>query len=73
MRNLVAPAMLIAGLMLASAAFATTPPASAPVGRTAPAAATNHSKNSACETAWHAQRTHTQTKAVFMAACLRHG
>ena len=78
MRNLLAPAALIAGLLVANAALAA--PASAPAPTTSPPP--HASKSTAtpadpaqarCTAAWQAQTNHTQTKAAFMAACLNHG
>lgn len=63
MRYLLVPAALALSLAAGSAAFA-TPPA-----KPAKPAATSSSKAADCMKQWRAQKTHTESRKAFLAAC----
>lgn len=63
MRKLLVPAALVVSMAAGSAAFAATTP------KPAKPAATATATRSACMKQWSAQKTHTQTKKAFLAAC----
>ncbi len=64
---LFAPLALAAGLALAGAAGAATPPAKAKVPPVTAA------KQAACQTEWEAQKSHTGTHKAFIKACIAKG
>jgi hypothetical protein len=67
-----APLLLIAGLAIASAAGAATPPASAPKAKPAEASAAA-AKRTSCEADWKAQAHHQGSKKTFIKACVAKG
>lgn len=62
MRKLLVPAVLVVSMAAGSAAFAATTPKPAKPAATA-------TKSADCMKQWSAQKTHTQTKKAFLAAC----
>lgn len=62
MRKLLVPAALVISMAAGSAAFAATAPKPAK-----PAASST--KTADCMKQWQAQKTHTQTRKAFLAAC----
>jgi hypothetical protein len=65
-----APLLLIAGLAVATAAGAATPPASAPKAKTPPVTA---AKLESCKADWKAQTHHKGTEKAFIKACVAKG
>lgn len=65
MRKVLAPALLVLTLAAGSGAMAATAPA-----KPAPAAAAAHKQKVAdCVKQWNGQKSHSQTRKAFLAAC----
>lgn len=85
MRTLLVPAVLAAGLVLGSSAFAATtapprpstatasPKSATSQGVAAKAQVAHQGKQQACEANWKDQKTHNGTHGAFMKACVAKG
>jgi uncharacterized protein YceK len=66
MRNIIISSALVLSLVGGASAMAATKPAAAK-----PAATATASKSADCAKQWKAEKTHTQTRKAFMAACTK--
>jgi len=68
MRNILLSSALVLSLVGGASAMAATKPA-APAAK--PAATATASKSADCAKQWKAEKTHSQTRKAFMAACTK--
>jgi len=73
MRKFIVPAALVAGMLLASAAGAATPPAGKTNSAPSTAASAANTKRAACEKEWRTRSPRPAHERAFVKACIAKG